>query len=333
MTAETSLDHPAAPRKPRIALMGEFSAGKSTLANILMREVLSPVQITATQLPPLWYSWGDGPPVRITADGREIPLEDNDLHGVPIADTRAIRLQIQADILEACDLVDMPGSSDPNMTVDVWAEMLPLVDGVIWCTPATQAWRQSEAAMWEALCERLAPHSLLLLTRFDKILSADDRSRLLKRVRRETASMFRSVHPVSLIEAQAAGHDADLWQASGMEAVIEDLLRLVTDLERVIANKPQVRREAVQETPPPAPAPAPQGANAEAPAPPAPAPIRAEPAPMRAEPAPLQLARPSAEAAAGRSDAPMLPRRVVPRTGIRTERPRGRRADASGSLI
>ena len=55
--------------------MGEFSAGKSTLANILMREALSPVQITATQRPPIWYAHGDGPPVRIDMDGTETVID------------------------------------------------------------------------------------------------------------------------------------------------------------------------------------------------------------------------------------------------------------------
>jgi len=326
MTLDLSTKHPKKARKPRIALMGEFSAGKSTLINILMREALSPVQITATQLPPLWYSRGDGAPVRITADGSEIPLQDNDLQSASIAETRAIRVFVQADILEACDLIDMPGSSDPNMTVDVWEEMLPLADGVIWCTPATQAWRQSEAAMWEEVCERLAPYSLLLLTRFDKILSAEDRSRVLRRVRRETTSMFRNILPVSLLDAQLAGHDADRWKASGMESVIDDLLRLVTDLEAVVANTPAVRRQAPQQAISPEPAPAPKDLTTLVV-------TGAGPARTPAELAPLQLARPVAEVRSGGSEAPAMPRRVVPRTGIKAERPSSRRSGASGSLI
>ena len=55
---------------------------------------------------------------------------------------------MDTEILNLCDIVDMPGISDPNMDADVWRNMLHLADSIIWCTPATQAWRQSEAAVW-----------------------------------------------------------------------------------------------------------------------------------------------------------------------------------------
>ena len=42
------------PRRPRIALMGEFSAGKSTLANLMVGSDPVPMQVVATQLPPVW---------------------------------------------------------------------------------------------------------------------------------------------------------------------------------------------------------------------------------------------------------------------------------------
>lgn len=218
-------------RKPRIALMGEFSAGKSTLANILMRAALSRVQITATQMPPVWYVHGDGPVVRIGMDGSETPIGRDEMAACDIAQTRAIRVPAEADILEACDIIDMPGSSDPNITGDLWQAMLPLVDGVIWCSPATQAWRQSEAALWEEAPEALHRTSLLLLTRIDKILSDLDRQRLLRRVRAEAGPMFRDILPVSLLDAEAAGEDAELLGESGMADVLENLLAILSELE------------------------------------------------------------------------------------------------------
>ena len=40
---------PPGPRVPRIALMGEFSAGKSTLLNLLIERDLIPTRATATR--------------------------------------------------------------------------------------------------------------------------------------------------------------------------------------------------------------------------------------------------------------------------------------------
>ena len=44
-------------RKPRIAIMGEFSAGKSTLCNILLGQAPLPMRVTATRLPPVLMTY------------------------------------------------------------------------------------------------------------------------------------------------------------------------------------------------------------------------------------------------------------------------------------
>lgn len=216
--------------RPRIALLGEFSAGKSTLVNVLMKGAHSPVRVTATQLPPIWYTLGSGPSIRIDRDGEESELPGGDLSAAPLGDTRAIRVELEADILHSCDLLDMPGSSDPNMTPDIWDALLPQAQGVIWCTPSTQAWRQSEAAIWEEVPEELHARALLLLTRFDKIRMAEDRKRLLARVRKETRDYFRSVHPVALLQALEGQNDPKVFAESGMDDVLNALLDMIAEI-------------------------------------------------------------------------------------------------------
>ena len=55
--------------KPVIAIMGEFSVGKSTLSNLLIGSNPLPVKVTATQLPPIWLSYGEQDPFREDLDG------------------------------------------------------------------------------------------------------------------------------------------------------------------------------------------------------------------------------------------------------------------------
>lgn len=216
--------------RPRIALLGEFSAGKSTLLNLLLKGAHSPVRVTATQLPPIWYTYGDGQAVHIARNGTENPLPGNDLSAAPLDDTTAIRVEVAADILTRCDLLDMPGSSDPNMTPDIWDTLLPTAEGAIWCTPATQAWRQSEAAIWEEVPEALWSRAILLLTRIDKIRMTDDRKRLLARVRRETQGYFRSVHPAALLQAHESPENAEAWADSGMGPVMDALEAILAEI-------------------------------------------------------------------------------------------------------
>jgi hypothetical protein len=215
------------PRKPVIALMGEFSAGKSTLTNLLIGEPALPTKVTATQLPPVWIKSGTGGAHRIDLQGNAFPVDVVQAGGFELDDTSYISVEKQTDILDLCDLIDMPGISDPNMSATVWQRVLHNADAIVWCTHATQAWRQSEAAVWDTIPPTLQQRSLLLLTRFDKIIGSNDRRRVVRRVQKETDGLFADVFPISLTEALAAGDDREAWEQSGAEAFILGLLDLV----------------------------------------------------------------------------------------------------------
>ncbi|MDG4647765.1 hypothetical protein P6F26_04870 [Roseibacterium sp. SDUM158017] len=221
MTPDTMRSDDDARRRPRIAVLGEFSSGKSTLVNVLLGHVTSPVRVTATQMPPIWYCEGDADPIVVGVDGSRTEIDPDEIASVPVAGTEYIRVPLPAEILRRFDLLDMPGSSDPNMSADIWNTLLPQADAVIWCTPATQAWRQTEAAIWDGVDPDVRARSILLVTRIDKVLSERDRERLMKRVRRETGGLFRDVLAVDLLSAKDEDYTAE---ASGMRAVRAALL-------------------------------------------------------------------------------------------------------------
>ncbi|MEM6388330.1 MAG: dynamin family protein [Pseudomonadota bacterium] len=219
-------------KTPRIILLGEFSAGKSTLVNALLEQERSPMRATASHVPPIWYSHGTGASVRVTKDGSEFELDTDDISAVPMDDTQYLRVFVEAPILERCDLIDMPGSSDPNMSPDIWDAVLPQADGAIWCTPSTQAWRQSEAAIWEEVPEELYKHSLLLLTRIDKVRSPEDRARLHARISREVSGQFRGVFPVALLQALQGSEDEAMWRQSGMAAFNDAFGEIISEISK-----------------------------------------------------------------------------------------------------
>lgn len=223
-------------RKPRIALMGEFSAGKSTLSNLLIGAAPLPMKVTATQLPPVWISWGDGQPYREDIYGQTHPVDIERLSGIDPSETRVIRIFEKSEILEACDIIDMPGISDPNMDPDVWERVIGRADGVIWCTHATQAWRQTEASVWESLDPKLFQTSILLVTRFDKLLTESDRARVIRRVEKETEGLFAARLPISLTRALAAGDDPELLERSGAAAFGKRLFDILDRVARSIGT-------------------------------------------------------------------------------------------------
>ncbi len=232
MTAATD----TAARKPRIAIMGEFSAGKSTLCNLLIRSRALPEKVTATRLAPVWMTYGDGNHMRVRLDGVEEPVALETLHTIPVEDTFYIRLGFEEDMLEHCDIIDCPGISDPNMDPDVWGRILTEADAVIWLTHATQAWRQSEAAVWETVAPEVQAKSILLLTRWDKVTTEHDRGRVYTRVAKETAGKFAKIFPVALTDALAASDDYEAWQASGAGDMMEHLATLIADLNAAPAT-------------------------------------------------------------------------------------------------
>lgn len=220
-------------RKPRIAIMGEFSSGKSTLCNVLMgaRPLLE--KVTATQLPPVWLSYGPDDAYTMGLDGVAYDLDVADLVNVSLETTEHVRIFMKSDILRYCDLIDMPGISDPSMSPEVWERMAHLADGVLWCTHATQAWRQSESGVWSTFPVEMRNNSMLLITRFDKILGDNDKSKVLKRVTAEVDGLFSEVFPVSLLKAMTAGDDEAKWIDSGAQAFTTALFDLV---HRLIDN-------------------------------------------------------------------------------------------------
>lgn len=186
-----------------------------------------PRTTTATRLPPVRVTYGTAPPYREDDRGRTAPVDLADLSRLSPANTRLIRIQAEAEILRHCDVIDIPGISAPEIDPDVWEYATGLADGVLWCSHATEAWRPSEAAIWNMFAPRLGGSSLLLLTRFDRLTSERDRERVLRRVRRDTAELFAGVLPMALTEALEAPSGR---AANGPEALGHALMRILRGL-------------------------------------------------------------------------------------------------------
>ncbi|CUJ99455.1 GTPase Era [Ruegeria denitrificans] len=223
-------------RKPIFALMGEFSAGKSTLMNFLLRSHALPTQVTATQLPPVWFSWGKSSAYVQRHDGSRENITLDQLGTVGVNDVQFVRIFVESDILEAVDLIDTPGISDPKISSDVWRRAVGQANGVLWCTHATQAWRETERATWVSLPERLQHNSLLLVTRAD-VLSQKDRQKVLRRVNREAGHLFnRSIlfSARDAITARDKSGDTELWARSGGGKMVDSFLEIT---EQIMDNR------------------------------------------------------------------------------------------------
>ena len=223
-------------RQPRIAMMGEFSAGKTTLINLLLGEELLPTRVTATLLPPVWMTYGPRAAAYVDVHGGQHEIAFEDIDTLPLDEVRYIKLFLDAEILREFDFIDTPGISDPNTPDRFRAEMVEYVDAVIWCTHATQAWRESERSLWVTIPEKQQTNSILLATRSDK-LAERDRARVHARLKREAGSSFRDIIMFSAVDAARAcemEHGEDLFANSGGEALINTLRAIARDIKPAI---------------------------------------------------------------------------------------------------
>lgn len=346
-----------AAKKPRISLMGEFSSGKSTLLNLLLGADLLPTRVTTTEMPPVWLSFGAPRAFWVDREGGEHPLESGRWEGIPRS-ARFVRAFAESPILERCDILDTPGISDPNLEDESWKFPVGQSNLVLWCTPVTQAWRETERSTWLSLPARLRANSLLVVTRADKV-SLFDREKVARRLARESDGLFANMTFLASLDAvrgkalMEAEGDASLWQQSGGAELLARI-DLALGAARA-ARRAQLRRYEIGDAPARAAAPVPYLDTASdvpvvapppmvAPEPvetPAPAPDPAfafgvdaldfgvpaigraapEPAPqpVAESPAPLRLVEPPE---------PVRPRRIeLPEDAPRTERPEPAPAD------
>ena len=204
--------------KPVVALMGEFSAGKSTLLNLLLDGDHMPTKVTATNLPAVWVTHSDANYTRgLRHDGTIEDVEVDKL-GEDVRDQfLLLQFGIPAPILKRTDIVDTPGISDPKLAKGATLFLGPYLDGVLWLSPANQAWRQTEKAVWSAFPKPLRDTSTIVLTRSDKLRRASDLTKVMKRVKQETKALFCEQVPLNTLLAANSKADPKSkdWETSG----------------------------------------------------------------------------------------------------------------------
>jgi len=78
--------------------------------------------------------------------------------------------------------------------------MVGFADGLVWCTSAMQAWRQSEKSACNDFPEDLLDHATLLITQADRLPDDRQRGKVFKRVKRECVGLFTDLQMASLID-------------------------------------------------------------------------------------------------------------------------------------
>jgi Dynamin family len=222
-------------RPLRLAILGEFNSGKSTLVNLMVGNAPLPtLQISNTRIPTLLH-YAPSPVVsaalrggvsRVLTTTSEMPAE-----------TIRIRVGMPMPYLRACEIVDFPGFADPWLSYGALDIARHPVDAAIWCTFSTQAWKESESTAWRILPARIRANSLLAVTNKD-LLAGDQMAKLMARIRKAAGGDFKEIALISALEARKGLSDRGeigdpaLWRASGAESFYGGVQRLLSAIRQ-----------------------------------------------------------------------------------------------------
>ncbi|MDO6590359.1 hypothetical protein DS901_11350 [Loktanella sp. D2R18] len=242
-------------QRPVLAVMGEYSAGKSTLLNYLLGTNVFPTRITATNYPPIWLTYADTPyGIAIGADAPPLTFDPIDINDYSGSAYLALRVALPIPLLRDIDIIDTPGISDVRLTKKSLHMFAPFLDAVIWCSNISQAWRQTEVSMWRSFPKPLHQRSLLVLTQCDKLRNLPDVEKVMKRVTHETKTLFAQRLAVSIDtaskaeQAKGAADRDDLLKASNISALQTALTVIVTDAKAACLARPDIATPTLSPT-------------------------------------------------------------------------------------
>lgn len=215
-------------RKPtQISVMGFNGVGKSSLIKMILgtEDILLPQSVAISEL-----VFGSSPRVTFEGPRNGVSHHANNLetHDIPEGTLRVVQ-ELPLDQLKGKSLVEfnLPARTDHQKIILDWA--IETTDILIWCT---QNFDAREAALWEAIPDRLKDHSLLALTKADRMQMQGALKVQSARFEQELAEEFLGMFPVATKQAISARDgevvtQTELWANSGGQALMDGLKRQI----------------------------------------------------------------------------------------------------------
>jgi len=186
-------------RPPRVAIVGEVNAGKTSVAGLLLGEGILPSSVVANTRVPILLGYAETMVLyAITQNGRHL-LSVDTLDALPSGlQLKGIEIGLPSQRLLEFEILDTPTIYEPG-DINTDAHIF------VWCTVATRAWTESERAIWSALPRRCWRNALLVATHKDGLQHPGDITKIARRLHGAAGPMFRDVIFVSAAGAPAPG--------------------------------------------------------------------------------------------------------------------------------
>ena len=190
-----------------VAIVGQFSSGKSTFLNALLSKDVLPTGITPVTSKVNYINYADEYKLKVTyKNGAE---EYHALESISrftdqresVEDIKYLTLYAPMDILRDISFVDTPGLNSQSLSdTQSTKKILRDVDGIIWLTLIDNAGKESEAEVLEEYLENFKEKSLCVLNQKDKF-SQEQVEMTLEYITSKFSSFFAEVVPISARQA------------------------------------------------------------------------------------------------------------------------------------
>ena len=180
----------------RIAVVGEFKRGKSTLINALMGREILPADVLPCSATLNRVTYGLNPAVKLTFKPDESGCERQETIGIDELSEYVTKLtpdseKRASDIKEAtvyypvkycrdkADIIDTPGLNDDNAMTEVTMSVLPTVDAALLVILAQSPFSGYEADFLNRMLTNDLGRVIFVVNRLDEIRRPKDRERIL----------------------------------------------------------------------------------------------------------------------------------------------------------
>jgi GTPase Era involved in 16S rRNA processing len=179
----------------RVAVLGEFNSGKTTLLNALMGVAVLPASFITHTAYPTVLRFAPTPTLSAEIAGRRrVPFAWEALDSAPSHHIHRLHIGMPLDRLRTLLAIDTPGLGlgDP-LQEERTIRACRGADLIIWCTPAMQAWKASEQQVWLSLPRSMRRRGVLAVTFMDALNSPRDAARVIARLHGDAGDVFARI--------------------------------------------------------------------------------------------------------------------------------------------
>ncbi|WP_334082865.1 dynamin family protein [Helicobacter typhlonius] len=214
----------------KVAIIGQFSSGKSTFLNALLGQSILPSGVTPITSKVCHIAYGSDYTLEIVYKNGNItnkPLSY--LSEVSEAENTKIafyKLYAPLNLLKSINFLDTPGFNSINQSdTDTTNEVLENVDGIIWLTLIDNVGKQSEKDIINTHIRHYASKSLCVLNQKDRLKNQDEIDVSLNYAKKAFDGFFEDIIAISarnaLLSHNAKGEEAENLRAdSNIESIL-----------------------------------------------------------------------------------------------------------------